>query len=89
MLGNGVKLHLICRSDHSGSSHSKARPHAAPRGFFSGESKMPKPLSIEIVCRAYELWQQAGEPEGRDGEFYLDAERQLREGAEKDPPKDE
>jgi hypothetical protein len=44
--------------------------HSAPGGFFSGESKMPKPLSIEIVRRAYELWQQAGEPEGRDEEFY-------------------
>jgi hypothetical protein len=62
---------------------------AGPGGFFSDESKMPKPLSIEIVRRAYELWQQAGEPEGRDREFYLEAERQLTEGAEKDPPKDE
>jgi hypothetical protein len=63
--------------------------HAAPGGVFSGESKMPKPLSIEVVRRAYELWQLAGESEGRDREFYLEAERQLTEAAEKDPPKDE
>jgi hypothetical protein len=50
---------------------------------------MPKPLSIEIVRRAYELWQQAGEPKGRGQEFYLEAERRLTEAAEKDPPKDE
>jgi hypothetical protein len=50
---------------------------------------MAKPLSIEVVRRAYELWQQAGEPKGRDEEFYLEAERQLTEDAEKDPPKDE
>jgi Protein of unknown function (DUF2934) len=31
---------------------------------------MGKPSEIEIVRRAYELWQQAGEPEGRDQEFY-------------------
>ena len=50
---------------------------------------MAKPLSIEIVRRAYELWQQAGEPEGRDQEFYLEAERELTEAAKKDGPQDE
>jgi hypothetical protein len=28
------------------------------------------PAGIDIVRRAYELWQQAGEPKGRDQEFY-------------------
>jgi hypothetical protein len=32
----------------------------------------------QILARAYELWQQAGEPEGRDEEFYHQAEQQLR-----------
>jgi hypothetical protein len=31
----------------------------------------------KIARRAYELWQQAGEPKGRDEEFYLQAEREL------------
>ena len=33
----------------------------------------------DIERRAYQLWQEAGQPEGRDQEFYLEAERQLRE----------
>jgi hypothetical protein len=40
---------------------------------------MAKPAAIEIVRRAYELWQQAGQPEGRDQEFYLQAEKELQE----------
>jgi hypothetical protein len=50
---------------------------------------MREPTRIEVVRRAYQLWQQAGEPEGRDGEFYLQAERELR-GKEKrrDPAKE-
>jgi Protein of unknown function (DUF2934) len=38
---------------------------------------MEKPPRMEIVRRAYELWEQAGKPEGRDQEFYLQAEREL------------
>jgi hypothetical protein len=37
-----------------------------------------KPAEIDIVRRAYELWQQAGEPEGKDEEFYHQAEQELR-----------
>jgi len=40
---------------------------------------MARPPGIEIVRRAYELWEQAGKPEGRDQEFYLQAERELQE----------
>jgi DUF2934 family protein len=40
---------------------------------------MAKPAAMEIVRRAYELWQQAGQPEGRDQEFYLQAEEELQE----------
>jgi hypothetical protein len=39
---------------------------------------MPKPAQIEIVRLAYQLWQHSGEPEGRDEEFYLEAERKLQ-----------
>jgi len=43
-----------------------------------------KPRGIEIVRRAYELWEQAGKPEGRDQEFYHQAERELTEAAAPD-----
>jgi len=44
---------------------------------------MAKPKEMDIVRRAYELWQQAGEPQGRDQEFYLQAERELQEALDK------
>ncbi|MGY3075795.1 hypothetical protein ACVWZZ_002166 [Bradyrhizobium sp. LM6.10] len=33
----------------------------------------------DVERRAYQLWEQAGMPKGRDQEFYLEAERQLKE----------
>jgi hypothetical protein len=35
------------------------------------------PTEKEISVRAYQLWEQAGCPEGRDQEFYLQAEKEL------------
>jgi hypothetical protein len=40
---------------------------------------------MDIVRRAYELWQQAGEPDGKDPEFYLQAEKELNEGLSHEP----
>ena len=37
---------------------------------------------MKITRRAYELWQQAGEPKDRDEEFYLRAERELNDASE-------
>jgi hypothetical protein len=37
------------------------------------------PTQKNVEQRAYQLWQQAGMPKGRDQEFYLEAERQLKE----------
>jgi len=37
---------------------------------------------MKITRRAYELWQQAGGPKDRDEEFYLQAERELKEAPE-------
>jgi hypothetical protein len=34
---------------------------------------------MKIARRAYELWQQAGQPKDRDEEFYLQAERELND----------
>ena len=33
----------------------------------------------KIRDRAYQLWEQAGQPEGRDAEFWHEAERELSE----------
>ena len=38
---------------------------------------MVRPRGIEIVRRAYELWELAGKPDGQDQEFYHQAEREL------------
>lgn len=40
---------------------------------------MQKPKEMDVVRRAYELWQQAGEPAGRDDEFYLAAKAELQQ----------
>jgi hypothetical protein len=39
---------------------------------------MDRPPEIEIIRKAYELWERAGKPEGRDQEFYLRALRELQ-----------
>jgi hypothetical protein len=38
--------------------------------------------------RAHQLWQEAGEPEGRDEEFYYLAEQELRKAAKSSPESD-
>jgi Protein of unknown function (DUF2934) len=45
---------------------------------------MAKPAEIEIVRRAYVLWQKAGEPKGRDEEFYHQAEKELNEAQDRE-----
>jgi hypothetical protein len=37
-----------------------------------------QPTETAIVTRAYELWEKAGQPEGKDEEFYRLAEQELR-----------
>lgn len=36
----------------------------------------------QVRARAYELWEEAGRPVGRDLEFWLEAERQIEEERE-------
>ena len=43
---------------------------------------MVRPRGIDIVRRAYELWEQAGKPDGKDEEFYHKAEQQLADAAD-------
>jgi Protein of unknown function (DUF2934) len=45
---------------------------------------MKKPAVIKVVRRAYQLWEKAGRPEGRDQEFYHQAERELEAEPEND-----
>jgi hypothetical protein len=37
----------------------------------------------KVRARAYELWTQAGQPPGRDIEFWLEAERQIKDERER------
>ncbi|MDP1583522.1 MAG: DUF2934 domain-containing protein [Bradyrhizobium sp.] len=37
---------------------------------------------MKVTRRAYELWQQAGEPKDRDEDFYRQAERELNVASE-------
>jgi Protein of unknown function (DUF2934) len=39
---------------------------------------------IEIVRRAYKIWEDAGKPDGKDQEFYHQAERELVEERRRD-----
>lgn len=39
---------------------------------------MATPLEQQIRVRAHELWEQAGKPEGRDDEFWHQAEQALK-----------
>lgn len=43
----------------------------------SPQNTRAKPLREEIARRAYQLWQENGEPSGRDEEFWLKAELQV------------
>ena len=44
------------------------------------KSPMTAPTREQIIHRAYELWERAGKPDGRDEEFYHQAEKKLNEG---------
>jgi hypothetical protein len=38
-----------------------------------------------IALRAYQLWEAAGRPQGRDEEFYFQAEEELRKLLDREP----
>lgn len=46
---------------------------------------MPSPTEQQIRIRAHRLWEIAGRPEGRDDEFWHEAERELRDGSANNP----
>jgi hypothetical protein len=43
---------------------------------------------IEIVRRAYKIWEAAGKPDGKDQEFYFQAEHELNDTNATEPPHD-
>jgi Protein of unknown function (DUF2934) len=45
---------------------------------------MATPKEMDVVRRAYELWQHAGEPSGKDDEFYHQAKKELQEDLDKE-----
>jgi DUF2934 family protein len=47
---------------------------------------MAKPTEEQIRTRAHELWEQAGKPEGREDEFWHQAERELQGTEERGDP---
>jgi hypothetical protein len=65
---------------------TKAAAALGKRGGKAGRLPLPIPASmrrppeIDIVRRAYELWELSGKPEGRDQEFYLQALHELQAG---------
>jgi hypothetical protein len=49
---------------------------------------MGKPSRMQVVRRAYEIWEQAGKPDGRDQEFYHQAERELEQDPDPETAKE-
>ena len=46
---------------------------------------MENPTKEQVIHRAYELWEQAGKPEGKDKDFYHQAEQELRDADKSSP----
>ena len=46
---------------------------------------MPSLTDDQIRTRALQLWEIAGRPEGRDDEFWHEAERELKDGPTNNP----
>ena len=47
-------------------------------GAQTGATTMTQPTEKEIMARAYEIWERNGRPEGREEEFWHQAEQELR-----------
>jgi hypothetical protein len=44
---------------------------------------MAHPTEEQIRKRAFELWERAGKPEGREDEFWQQAQRELQDAEER------
>ena len=47
---------------------------------------MAEPKEMDVIRRAYELWQQAGQPSGKDEEFYHQAKKELQGALDNETP---
>jgi len=47
-----------------------------------------QPTHEEIQARAHQLWQAAGMPQGRDDEFWEQAEQELQDEQQEEEPDD-
>jgi hypothetical protein len=47
---------------------------------------MAFPTEEQIRVRAHQLWEEAGKPEGRDDEFWRQAEQELQKNNLTQPP---
>jgi hypothetical protein len=56
------------------------------RSEWFKDFEMQRPAEMDIVRRAYELWEHAGKPDGRDQEFYHQAEQELQKANEQALP---
>jgi Protein of unknown function (DUF2934) len=74
-------------SPKPGASANEPVPNG-PRLKVFRKPPMEKPSRIQVVRRAYELWEKAGKPEGRDQEFYHEAERELENEPASEIPED-
>jgi hypothetical protein len=68
---------------------SREDPAPAPPPGASAAPAPPAaaPADESIKVRAYQLWEMAGCPEGRDQEFYFQAEREQRDREKTDRPR--
>ena len=63
-------------------SHPLALRNRADLNQLDGGNRMntmPAPKEMDVIRRAYELWQQAGRPSNKDDEFYFQAKKELQE----------
>jgi hypothetical protein len=81
----------VCLSELQtpGNSTSKARsvPRRIGRVWLSDSKATPmaEPTKEQIIHRAYEIWEKNNKPEGRDEEFYHQAEQELRDEDKSSP----
>lgn len=60
-------------------------PHGPPTATTTYGDAMTNPHEEAIRARAHQLWEQAGRPEGRDREFWLQAELDLKKEGTTNP----
>jgi hypothetical protein len=64
---------------------ARRNARVAVHPFATASLDMSNPTDDQIRTRAHQLWELAGKPEGRDDEFWHEAERELKDGAANNP----